>query len=311
MLATVVSHARLAPIVFGIATIWMGQATALAQTPPPGPSPRCEYVAGDRPEPTRIILFPDDDLFRPPLADPKEPRNGFDYRGARGIDSDAGSARAAGQEAGITVGGNVGVWARKTSACHGVQISMIGGVFAQFNLDASSRDLINADYVIGAQIAMRTNRISSRIRVFHQSSHLGEDFFHQNPSASDPNFGFQALEGLISLDGERWRAYGGAGYLWFMNDDGTSALVHAGAEFRARDLWFAMVRPVAGVDVTSLQSRSWGLTTSATGGVEWTSPAETRRMRLVILFTNGYSPFGQASVQRQSRTLGLQWQIEF
>jgi len=245
------------------------------------------------------------------LADPKEPRNGFDYRGARNVDPDAGSARPVGQLGGITVGGNLGVWARKTSACHGMQVSMIGGVFAQFNLDAPSRDLINADYVIGAQIAMRTNRISSRIRVFHQSSHLGEDFFHQNPSASDPNFGFQALEGLISLDGERWRAYGGAGYLWFMNDDGTSALVHAGAEFRAHGLWFAMVRPVAGVDVTSLQSRSWGLTTSATGGVEWTSPAETRRMRLVILFTNGYSPFGQASVQRQSRTLGLQWQIEF
>jgi hypothetical protein len=127
----------------------------------------------------------------------------------------------------------------------------------------------------------------------------------------DPNFGFQSIEGLVSIDGERWRAYGGVGYLWFMNDDGTSTVVHAGGEFRAHDAIGGMFRPVAAIDLTSLQARSWGLTTSANGGLEWTSPAATRRMRALIVYTTGYSPYGQASLQQQSHALGLQWQIEF
>jgi hypothetical protein len=293
---------------------WLGQATAWAQAlPAPDSLPRCEYNSGDSPAPTRVILFPDDDLFRPLLADPKEPRTAFDYRGARAIDLDVSgsSTRPASQVGGIAVGGNIGIWARKVSACHGVQVSLIGGVFAQFNLDAPSRDLINSDFLVGAQVAMRTDRISGRVRVTHQSTHLGEDLIHQNPSVPDPNFGFQAIEGLVSLDGERWRAYGGAGYVWFMNAEGSSALVHVGAEFRARHLVFGLARPVAGIDLASLQTRSWGATTSANAGVEWTSPAETRRMRLLVVFTSGYSPYGQASLHLRSRTIGAQWQVEF
>jgi hypothetical protein len=34
-------------------------------------------------------------------------------------------------------------------------------------------------------------------------------------------------------------------------------------------------------------------------------------MRALIVFTNGYAPYGQASVQQQARALGLQFQIEF
>jgi hypothetical protein len=192
-----------------------------------------------------------------------------------------------------------------------VQISLVGGVFSQFNLGAPSRDLINSDFIIGTQVAMRTNRISGRIRVYHQSSHLGEDFIRHNPPIPNPNFGFQAIDGLVSLDSERWRAYGGAGFLHYMNDEGTSALVHAGAEFRARGAIGGMFRPVAAIDLISLQSRSWGVTTSANGGVEWTSPSATRRMRALIVFTTGYAPYGQASLQQQARALGLQWQIEF
>jgi hypothetical protein len=295
-----------------MACAWLSQAQALAQTLPPSePILRCEYAVGDQPAPARHIPFPDGDLFRPLLADPKEPRTTLDYRVARPIDAESSSAEAASRVASLSVGGVLGIWAHKVSACHGVQVSLVGGVFSQFNMDSSSRDLINSDFVIGTQLAMRTSRISGRVRLFHQSSHLGEDFIHQNPPIEDANFGFVAIDGMASFEGARWRAYGGGGYIQFMNKTGSSALAHAGAEFRARRLIHDLFRPVAGVDVTSLQSRSWGLTTAASGGLEWTSPAATRRMRGVIVFTDGYSPYGQASVERNSRTLGLQFQIEF
>ena len=59
------------------------------------------------------------------------------------------------------------------------QLSISGAVFAQFNLDASSMDLINADYIIGFPLSYRNGSWSARARLFHQSSHLGDDFLLQ------------------------------------------------------------------------------------------------------------------------------------
>jgi hypothetical protein len=294
-----------------VACVWLSQAQALAQTLPPSePILRCEYAVGDQPAPARHIPFPDGDLFRPLLADPKEPRTGLDYRLAR-ADPGSSSDEPVARVATLSAGGTVGIWAHKVSACHGVQVSLVGAVFSQFDMDAPSRDLINSDFVIGTQLAMRAKRISGRVRLLHQSSHLGEDFIHHNPPLVDANFGFLTIDGIASFESVRWRAYGGGGWVQFQNKTGSSALAHAGAEFRAKHAMHDMFRPVAGIDVTSLQSRAGGVTTTASGGLEWTSPAATRRMRGVLVFTDGYSPYGQAWVEQKIRTLGLQFQIEF
>jgi uncharacterized protein DUF1207 len=295
-----------------IAVVWLSQATAFGQTTSATPpAPRCDYGAPDRPAPTRVTVFPDGDLFRPLLADPKEPRSGFDVRAGRPQDQHDSSGQHAQYTAGVAAGGSVGIWARKTSECQGLQVTLIGGVFSQFDLDAPSVDLMNSDFIVGGQLSARTRHLSSRIRAVHQSSHLGEDT-QRAPAIPNPNFGFDVVDGLLSFESERWRAYGGAGYLWFMNDEGSSAVIHAGGEFRARKrIINGLVQPLAGIDVSSLQSRSWGLTTSASGGAEWTSPAGTRRMRLLLVLTTGYVPFGQAAVDQKARTLGVHWQIEF
>jgi len=303
---------RLRAAVF-VACAWSMPAQAFVQTAAaPSSFHRCEYAAGDALAPARNIAFPDGDVFRPLLADPKEPRSSFDYHVARPIDPDSQAEHVTGQNiAGISVGGLLGIWSHRVSACHGTQFSLIGGVFSQFNLDAPSRDLINSDFMIGAQWSMRTDHGSLRVRLSHQSSHLGEDFIHQHPPAVDANFGFLAVDAVASAEIGGWRAYGGGGYLRFMNKTGESALLHAGGEYRAHRLLRDLFRPVAGLDVSSLQSRSWDLTTVAIGGFEWASPAETRRMRAIAVFTGGYSPYGQAMLERKARTIGLQFQIEF
>jgi hypothetical protein len=125
----------------------------------------------------------------------------------------------------------------------------------------------------------------------------------------DSNFGFQALDGLVSIDRAWWRVYGGAGYVAYMNGDGTSGLVHGGAELRGRPL-AGVFRPVAGVDVAALQARSWGASTAALVGFEYVSPGGTRRVRLVLVFDTGFSPYGQISLQQRSRAIGTQFHIE-
>ena len=293
--------------------IFAPASSARGQTTQPVALPvRCEY-ATDSPTPgSREIAFPDGDFFRPLLAGPKEPRSSFTLMKVKVLDDgDPTTTEASDYTAGdIAVGGVVGMWAHATSACSGIQVNLIGGVFSQFNLDAYSKDLTNTDFIVGTQISMRSGGLSGRVRIYHQSSHLGDDYLLHNPTEGDINFGFQAIDGLVSFDREWWRVYGGTGYLIFQNDEGHSVLAQGGAEFRSRRK-LKIFRPVAGIDLLSLQKRSWGLTTSASAGFEWTSPAETRRLRGMIVFHNGYSPFGQFAIQQQSRAIGLQLQIEF
>jgi len=295
------------------AVILAPASSAMGQTSAPVTLPiRCEYAA-DSPTPkSRQIVFPDGDFFRPLLVSPKEPRSSFTLLKVTVTDDgDPATTGTSEYSAGdIAVGALVGLWAHAVSACGGIQVNLLGGVFSQFNLDSYSRDLTNTDFIVGTQISMRSGGLSGRVRIYHQSSHLGDDYVRHNPSTGDLNFGFQSVDGLISFDRGSWRAYAGTGYVLFQNGEGSSALVQGGGEFRARRPW-KIFRPVAGLDLLSLQKRSWGLTTSASAGFEWASPSESRRMRGMVVFHNGYTPFGQFAIQQQSRALGLQLQIEF
>ena len=49
-------------------------------------------------------------------------------------------------------------------------------VFSDFNLGAPSSDLINTDFIASAYASARTGQASAFARVYHQSSHLGDEF---------------------------------------------------------------------------------------------------------------------------------------
>ena len=49
-----------------------------------------------------------------------------------------------------------------------------GDLFAQFNIDSPSSDLINTDYTFGIPATYRYGDNSLRFRIYHQSSHLGD-----------------------------------------------------------------------------------------------------------------------------------------
>ena len=285
--------------------IYFTSSSAWAQTPTTaGSLHSCDYAEGESAPVRGNVPFPDGDLFRPILADPKEPRVSFQFLRFR---PDGGDTMNIGA---ISAGGVVGVWARRAlNTCDGLQVSLIGGVFTHFNLDTYSNDLINSDFLIGAQAATRGTGISGRLRVLHQSSHLGED--RQFVTTELSNFGYQAIDGLVSIDRPWWRAYGGAGYLFFMHDGSQSAMLQAGAELRSEVRAKGVTRPVAGVNISALQARAWGVSTNVLVGFEWTSPAASRRIRGSVLYGDGYTSFGQFALQQKSRTFGLQLQIEF
>src|SRR4029079_6992783 len=77
---------------------------------------------------------------------------------------------------------------------NGIQLGISGAVFAQFDLRAASYDLINADYMIGLPLTFRAGPFSGRARVYHQSSHLGDEFVLRPNAPERENLSFESVE---------------------------------------------------------------------------------------------------------------------
>jgi len=107
------------------------------------------------------VILPPNDLFRPLMADMKQPRFYASYRRVRFL----GSALPAEEQgnvinAGVVgFGGTFGLWAiRRYGGCDGIQVNVHAGTFSQFNLSKSSVDLINSDFIVGIPVTCRPGR---------------------------------------------------------------------------------------------------------------------------------------------------------
>ena len=194
---------------------------------------------GVRPETTP---FPVSGLFLPLLADPKQPQFFVSYRryetpvetvnmGAVGFGESFGFYRQEGKRLG-----------------DGLQISIAGGLLAQFNMDTPSSDLVNADYVIGIPITYRRDPLSMRLRIYHQSSHLGDEFL-LNVKPERVNLSFESIELLAAYQIRNWRGYFGGEYLFSREpDDLKPGGLHGGMEFLSKRPVLFGERLVGGVD---------------------------------------------------------------
>ena len=240
--------------------------------------------------------FPRGDVFCPLIADPKNDGTFVSYlRGS--------SSSAFGTDLGsIGVGDRLGLMRWNGPAIgEGLQLSLTGNVYAQFDLNAPSYDLINADYTIGLPITFRRGPVSGRVRLYHQSSHLGDEFLLRSLILRE-NFAFQSAEGLLSVDLGPFRAYGGGEYLFGRTPDNViSRVAHAGVELRqggglAGGGLLSRVRLVAGVDMKTSDELEWALSWSARAGVEVGRGGDVHRSRrwsLLAEWYDGHSPYGQ------------------
>jgi hypothetical protein len=251
--------------------------------------------------------LPRGDVFCPLLADPKGLRSFASY--LRG-DADEFADNVA--SVGISDAfGLVRFGGRRPG--NGVQVSLGGGVFAQFDLGTNSYDLINADYVIGLPVTVRVGGSSARLRVYHQSSHLGDEFLLRADRPERENLSFEALELLLSQDVGALRVYAGGEY--FLNREPRTLplkLGHAGAELRPQaSLRFGNLgtaRLVVASDVKAVAEREWEVGVSARAGIEVGRAREgtvpSRRWSLLYEFYDGPSPYGQF-FQNDVRLMGV------
>ena len=254
-----------------------------ADTAKPGALSRFMGITGE------TETFPTGDLFRPLIADPKQPQFFSSIRHFR-------SSGVTYTMAAVGFGETFGLYRFFGSReGDGLQLSLEGALFAQFNLDAPSFDLINADYTIGIPVTYRHGDNSLRFRIYHQSSHLGDELLQSANPPDRVNLSYESIELIYSREWRGWRVYGGGEYLVHKEPPDLKPLSgHWGLEYRASKPLVWKGRPIAGVDLKSLEEHNWSIDTSVKAGLEFGHPNPgQRRLRLMAEYYKGFDPHGQ------------------
>jgi hypothetical protein len=267
--------------------------------------------------PFETLWLPPGDLFEPLLADPKQERFFLSYRHVR-FRGDGLPAEGLGKtiNAGVVgLGASFGLWGlRKPENNDGLQVDFLGAVFSQFNLDTSSDDLINSDFLVGLPITLRQGPFSARIRFFHQSSHLGDEFLLNNPTVQRANVSFEEIDSLFSFERHGLRLYGGGGYIFEGSDFKLDPLkAQWGVEWKGPirptpRLEQVQVKPVFGADFKSFEEQGWNITVSLAGGLEWLRE-DSNGIRILLVYLRGFMPFGQFFLTEKMENFGVEIQF--
>jgi hypothetical protein len=244
-------------------------------------------------EPPRVLaewqtgLLPGGNLFKPLIADPRWPHFAASYQLYLRDPSlkDVGA---------VSFGESFSLL-RERFLDSWWEVGIQAGVFAIFDLDAFSKDLINADYFIAIPFAFRRGDLSALFRVFHQSSHLGDEFLLRTRSERI-NLSYEGVDLKVSYEFGEWlRVYGGGGYLFDTDPRNLQPLsLQYGAELTSP--WPARParwRPIAALDVQHREENDWSSDVSVRAGVRIDGVLATRNMQILVEYFLGRSPNGQ------------------
>jgi len=258
-------------------------------------APRCGTGVHES-EAIGVHGFPQDQIFCPIIADPKEPRSFASVlRGTfPSIEKPSGKGTTI---ASVGLGDSFGLvrWGGPRAG-EGVQLDVVGAIFAQFDLDSASNDLINADYIIGLPLTIRRHGFSVRARVYHQSSHLGDEYLLRSSQIQRENLSFESLELLASQEIGPLRVYGGGERIFRRDPDTVKPkLLHAGAEVRSGRA--GLLQLVSGVDLKTTEQHDWSQALSGRVGFELARPSPgghpVRLVTIMLELYKGPSPYGQ------------------
>ncbi|MEQ1739059.1 MAG: DUF1207 domain-containing protein [Methyloglobulus sp.] len=236
-------------------------------------------------------LLPAGHLFKPLLADPRWAHFSAAYRNYQTNNFDGRNI------ASVSFGETIPFY-RSNFGQSSVQweSGLQAGVFSDFALDKSSSDLINTDFIVSAYTSIRAGQFSAFGRIYHQSSHLGDEFL-LSTKLQRVNLSYEGIDLKLSYELPYGvRIYGGGGGLI---DKEPSTLkvwsTQAGLEFRSP--WridFASMRPIVAVDIKNFQENNWNTDVSARAGVEFENlQVLGRKLQILGEYYNGFTPSGQ------------------
>lgn len=263
-----------------------------------------EMVAhGYKPEITTEVNFflPRDLLFSSLMADPRWPHFSVSYQqqSTNGLDN-VGAA---------TFGETFSIYRFSGPWGSQMEVGLQAGVFSIFDLAADSKDLINADYLVAIPLSLKKNNFSAMARIFHQSSHLGDEFLLRKDTGERINFTYEGVDTLLSYDFPfGFRLYGGGGYLFDRTpDDLEPWITQGGVEFNSPMAWLnGSIRPVAAIDIQSREASDWNMDVSLRAGIQLENPDFlSRKLKIMLEYYKGSSPNGQFYIRDEEEYFGV------
>jgi hypothetical protein len=258
-------------------------------------------------------------LFAPLVADPRQPT----YSAALRIgDKVIGNIVAA-----VSLGDDFPIFRwRDIFRWHGdLQIGIDAGIFAVFNYwnvphknDGDWCELVNTDYYVGIPVTYAVDKWSFRLRVYHESSHLGDEFLVNHPYyiKHRKNPSMEAIDFFSSYQfTSHLRGYFGPGVVF--HSDPTFRIkplyVEYGMELRilGKKLYYHRLygTPFFAVHMENWQQRHWNLDMTYKLGYEISKMQGIgRKMRVYVDYHHGYSYEGQFFNERtEYGEFGFSW----
>ncbi|MFN0065344.1 MAG: DUF1207 domain-containing protein [Chlamydiales bacterium] len=234
-------------------------------------------------------------LFQPLIADPRQVTNSAALRFNDNV---------VGRHVGAPSFGNdfmfyrwLDVWKWRGDMDIGIQ----AGIFAVFDLDHPEACMVNTDFFVAFMMTYAVNRWSWRFRLWHLSSHLGDEFLISNPGYDRRNLSDEGVDLFASyMIGKSIRVYAGIGDIFIRDSEFPEHPFYAewGCEIRSfgcRDRYNRLyVQPVFAMHFRTWENNSFAVDQTYVLGVEWSKlQGVGQKFRIMGEFHDGYSREGQ------------------
>ncbi|MBI3564361.1 MAG: DUF1207 domain-containing protein [Elusimicrobia bacterium] len=252
-----------------------------------------------------VDLFPrPNEIFPVLTADPRRIQLSASYHRFEGRDeSDIGLGHAWGLMRGRA--GDMQDWLWETD--------LEGMAFSRFTLGGGINEFQTVDFYAGLPLTARRGDVSFKGTLFHESSHLGDDWIRRTGSTGY-RFSTEGLQAQAAIDPlPVLRLYGGARYLLHTVPSPARWSAQAGLELTSEDLRWSKEVPTRLFLAEDLQWReraAWNADSHLVVGVKFGfKESPSRAMRVGAGWYDGHSAFGQFFARRE-RWLDLSAALE-
>ena len=232
-------------------------------------------------------LFPEhEQVFRHLEADPRHIQLGAAYYRLQGRD-----------EADIALGHSWGMARWYSNNDQWVwQWNLEAMAYSRFTIGGALNQFETVDFLAHLPLAARRGPFSTRVMLFHESSHLGDDYIRRTNDVGF-RYSIDGLNGVLSLDAASWaRLYAGATYLLHTVPVPARRSAQAGFELTSRELGLATdfpMRVFLAQDLQSHENVRWNVNSRTVAGLQLGFKKVPRYVRLYGGYFTGHSPYGQ------------------
>ncbi len=201
-----------------------------------------------------------------------------------------------------------------------LQIEIQGGVWSMFKMGVRNRgkefaEMINTDFLLGVPLSYAVDKWAFRLRIYHISGHLGDEFMDHHPLVKRLNPSMEAIDFFTAYQASKnLRFYFGPG--WVFHSDKSYPIkpfyVEYGGELRfcgRKDYYRKLYGTFfLATYIRNWQAVHWKFDVNSIFGYEWSKlQGVGRKMRVFINYRNGYSE-GQFFINCTSCVgIGFSW----